>query len=99
MASTRDTSGRFCVALPFRSAVCGRTEPSVFRKGLIHGGSPADLGLSRSLALNRLYNLERRLAKDSDLYVAYRNFMKEYLTVGTCDLRRCLASILLHIML
>ncbi|KAL4131322.1 hypothetical protein QTP88_008654 [Uroleucon formosanum] len=37
---------------------------------------------SRSLALNRLYNLERRLSKDSELYEAYRKFMEEYITLG-----------------
>lgn len=30
------------------------------------------------MALNRFYNLERRLVKDTELYDAYRVFMDEY---------------------
>lgn len=51
-------------------------------KILCHGGSPVVLGSSRSLALHRLQNLERRLIKDSDLYTAYRKFMDYYLDLG-----------------
>lgn len=81
-STRRDISGRFYVALPFRSAIYTQTEPSTMQKALTHGGSLTDLGSSRSLALSRLYNLERRLAKDSELYTAYRNFMEDYLALG-----------------
>lgn len=78
----RDISGRFYVPLPFRSTVCAQTESLMTHKALTSGGKPTDLGSSRSLALNRLYNLERRLAKDSELQVAYCNFMDEYVALG-----------------
>ncbi|KAF0769852.1 Integrase catalytic domain-containing protein, partial [Aphis craccivora] len=70
----RDSSGRFCVALPFRDlfvrAVDDQTSPN------------HSLGDSRSTALKRFYNLEKRLAKDFELYVAYRKFMSTYRTLG-----------------
>ena len=34
------------------------------------------------MALNRLYNLERRLTKDPELYSEYRRFTSDYLTLG-----------------
>lgn len=44
------------------------------------------LGSSRSLALNRLYNFERRLSKDPELHSAYREFMREYVKLGHMQL-------------
>ncbi|XP_060860374.1 uncharacterized protein LOC132937587 [Metopolophium dirhodum] len=81
-STTRDASGRFVVSLPFRSTVRALAEPLTIPTAGAQGGSPEDLGSSRRLALNRLYNLERRLAKDSELYTAYRKFMDDYLTLG-----------------
>eukprot|EP00102_Acyrthosiphon_pisum_P018371 XP_008190100.1 PREDICTED: uncharacterized protein LOC103311961 [Acyrthosiphon pisum] len=81
-STTRDASGRFVVSLPFRSTVRALAEPLIIPAAGAQGGSPEDLGSSRRLALNRLYNLERRLAKDSELYTAYRKFMEDYLTLG-----------------
>lgn len=81
-STTRDKSGRFVVSLPFRSTVRALVEPLTIPTAGAQGGSPEDLGSSRRLALNRLYNLERRLAKDSELYTAYRKFMDDYLTLG-----------------
>ncbi|XP_018371752.1 PREDICTED: uncharacterized protein LOC108766753 [Trachymyrmex cornetzi] len=40
--------------------------------------SMSQLGNSKEIAKRRFYALERRLAKQSDIYVAYRNFMNEY---------------------
>ncbi|XP_060845438.1 uncharacterized protein LOC132925023 [Rhopalosiphum padi] len=73
---SRDTSGRFCVALPFRSIIDAQCNS---KQQLI---TPAGLGSSRTMALNRLFNIERRLAKDPELYSAYRCFMNEYLSLG-----------------
>lgn len=81
-STTRDVSGRFVVSLPFRSTVRALAEPSTIPTAVVQGGSPEDLGSSRYLALNRLYNLERRLAKNSELYTAYHKFMDDYLTLG-----------------
>ncbi|XP_050056095.1 uncharacterized protein LOC126549771 [Aphis gossypii] len=68
----RDSTGRFCVALPFRSRIMDN----------LANRTPIVLGPSRTMALNRLYNLERRLTKDPDLYSAYRKFMNDYLSLG-----------------
>ncbi|XP_018375582.1 PREDICTED: uncharacterized protein LOC108769219 [Trachymyrmex cornetzi] len=38
----------------------------------------SQLGNSKEIAKRRFYALERRLAKQPDIYVAYRNFMNEY---------------------
>lgn len=81
-STIRDASGRFVVSLPFQSTVRALTEMSTNQTAVVQGGSPEDLGSSRALALNRLYNLERRLAKDSELYTAYRKFMDDYLNLG-----------------
>ncbi|XP_060854879.1 uncharacterized protein LOC132932505 [Metopolophium dirhodum] len=45
-------------------------------------GKSVVLGSSRTSALNQLYNLERRLEKDSELYTAYRAFMDDYRSLG-----------------
>ncbi|XP_060873756.1 uncharacterized protein LOC132947470 [Metopolophium dirhodum] len=73
---SRDTSGRFCVALPFRSTieVQGNQNQDL--------STASGLGSSRAMAQNRLFNIERRLAKDPELYSAYRDFMDEYLSLG-----------------
>ncbi|KAF0704944.1 Uncharacterized protein FWK35_00037405, partial [Aphis craccivora] len=76
---SRDTSGRFCVALPFRSTINAQCNTE---QDLI---TPSGLGSSRTMALNRLLNIERRLAKDPELYSAYRCFMDEYLSL--CHMR------------
>jgi len=73
-STSRDSTGRFCVALPFRHLF---TSPIQDQDTPRHG-----LGDSRSIALKRFYNLERRLAKDSALYAAYRNFMSTYQSLG-----------------
>ncbi|XP_060846541.1 uncharacterized protein LOC132926218 [Rhopalosiphum padi] len=74
-STTRDVSGRFVVSLPFRSSVRALSEP-------LTSQNPDDLGSSRSLALNRLYNLERRLARDSEIYTAHRKFTDDYINLG-----------------
>lgn len=43
---------------------------------------PTKLGESRSIALQRFYQLERRLDRDNDLREKYNNFMKEYIELG-----------------
>lgn len=73
-STSRDSSGRFCVALPFRDLFTA-SGPSTFTSS--HG-----LGDSRVSALKRFYNLEKRLNKNPDLYAAYRKFMTEYQTLG-----------------
>ncbi|XP_050544224.1 uncharacterized protein LOC126907164 [Daktulosphaira vitifoliae] len=78
--TTRDVSGRFCVALPFKDEIsvgCNKNTADMNAPTLNHG-----LGESRNLALKRLYNLEQRLFKNADLYDAYRKFMNEYLSLG-----------------
>lgn len=74
----RDATGRFYVGLPFRTIVCSTNVDDI--------GCQDDksvlLGSSRTSALNRLYNLERRLVKDPELYTAYRTFMDEYSSLG-----------------
>jgi len=74
----RDAIGRFYVGLPFRTIVCS---PDTADIGSQDDGSVI-LGSSRTSALNRLYNLERRLEKDSELYSAYRAFMDDYTSLG-----------------
>ncbi|XP_016655696.1 uncharacterized protein LOC107885925 [Acyrthosiphon pisum] len=56
-STIRDASGRFVVSLPFQSTVRALTEMSTSQTAVVQGGSPEDLGSSRALALNRLYNL------------------------------------------
>jgi len=73
---SRDTSGRFCVALPFRSIINAQCDSN---QDL---ATHCSIGSSRTMALNRLYNIERRLAKDPELYSAYRSFMNDYLSLG-----------------
>ncbi|KAL4083901.1 hypothetical protein QTP88_029217 [Uroleucon formosanum] len=58
-STTRDASGRFVVSLPFRSTVRALAEPLTIPTVGAQGGSQENLGSSRRLALNRLYNLER----------------------------------------
>lgn len=71
---TRDTQGRFCVALPFRTKICPESEQSeIVSQGL---------GSSRQMALSRLYGLERKLIKDPALYTSYRKFMDDYISLG-----------------
>ncbi|XP_060842552.1 uncharacterized protein LOC132922848 [Rhopalosiphum padi] len=71
----RDAIGRFYVGLPFRTIVCSTDIGCQDEKSVV-------LGSSRTSALNRLYNLERRLEKDSALYTAYRAFMNDYRALG-----------------
>ncbi|XP_008188407.1 uncharacterized protein LOC103310822 [Acyrthosiphon pisum] len=73
-STSRDTTGRFCVALPFRHLFTGPTQQ--------HGTSRHGLGDSRFIALKIFYNLEKRLAKDPVLYAAYRQFMSTYRSLG-----------------
>ncbi|CAI6362720.1 unnamed protein product [Macrosiphum euphorbiae] len=73
-STSRDSTGRFCVALPFRHLFASTAQQQDTPR---HG-----LGDSRSIALKRFYNLEKRLAKDSELYAAYRKFMSTYQTLG-----------------
>lgn len=61
--TSRDASGRYIVAFPFRS-------------------NPTLLGGSRTMALSRFLNLERKLQDNDELYSAYRSFMDEYLHLG-----------------
>ncbi|CAI6364646.1 unnamed protein product [Macrosiphum euphorbiae] len=44
--------------------------------------NPSVLGESRSMALSRFFNLERKLIADPVIYEEYKSFMKEYLTLG-----------------
>ncbi|XP_060861320.1 uncharacterized protein LOC132938478 [Metopolophium dirhodum] len=74
----RDATGRFYVGLPFRTIVCF---PDTADIGCQDEKSVV-LGSSRTSALNRLYNLERRLEKDPELYTAYRAFMDDYRSLG-----------------
>lgn len=69
-STSRDTTGRFYVALPFCELFTGSDQ--------YQGTSRYGLGDSRSIALKRFYNLERRLAKGSVLYAAYCKFMSTY---------------------
>ncbi|XP_050054713.1 uncharacterized protein LOC126549478 [Aphis gossypii] len=75
---SRDCNGRFHVALPFKSIISS----SMDKENTKHDAHSLGLGSSRALALNRLYNLERRLSKDEELYNAYRDFMDEYIALG-----------------
>lgn len=78
--TSRDESGRFCVALPFKDDVIAarnNNTANVSVPTINHG-----LGESRNLALKRLYNLEQRLSKNTELYDAYRKFMDDYLSLG-----------------
>ncbi|XP_008189994.1 uncharacterized protein LOC103311931 [Acyrthosiphon pisum] len=44
--------------------------------------NPSVLGDSRSMALSRFYNLERKLTADPIIYEEYKCFMNEYLQLG-----------------
>ncbi|XP_022182590.1 uncharacterized protein LOC111042326 [Myzus persicae] len=79
---SRDCNGRFHVALPFKSIILGSMGTEITKRD----DHSLGLGSSRSLALNRLYNLERRLSKDEELYNAYRDFMDEYIALGHMQL-------------
>lgn len=52
--------------------------------GMTHSNANSinDLGDSRCMAVQRLFNVEKRLAKDPYLDIEYRKFMAEYLTLG-----------------
>lgn len=43
---------------------------------------PSVLGDSRTMAMSRFYNLERKLQGEPNVYAEYRLFMHEYLTLG-----------------
>lgn len=70
------------MSLPFRSTVCAQTKPTTTWKPSVNNWSLTDLSASRSLTLNRLHNLERRLVKDSEIYAAYHNFIDDYVALG-----------------
>jgi len=78
---SRDSSGRFYVAFPFKSAILTNMD-GTNKQEKRYDARSLGLGASRSLALNCLYNLERRLIKDKELYNAYRKFMDEYIALG-----------------
>ncbi|CAI6369436.1 unnamed protein product [Macrosiphum euphorbiae] len=64
-------------------APCGR-----FCVALPFRPNAPELGESRALALNRFYNLERKLMKEPQLYTAYRKFMNDYQTLGHMEVAR-----------
>jgi len=64
-------------------APCGR-----FCVDLPFRPNAAELGESRALALKRFYNLERKLMKEPQLYIAYRKFMNDYQTLGHMEVAR-----------
>ncbi|XP_027841166.2 uncharacterized protein LOC114122642 [Aphis gossypii] len=72
--TSHDSSGRFCVALPFRDLF---TASGSLSSTSFHGH-----GDSRVSALKRFHNLEKPLNKDSNLYAAYRKFMSDSQTLG-----------------
>lgn len=72
--TSREPSGRFCVALPFRDLFISSDQYSTTSH---HG-----LGDSRATALKRFFNLEKRLIRDAELYAAYRKFMATYQMLG-----------------
>ncbi|CAI6359149.1 unnamed protein product [Macrosiphum euphorbiae] len=74
-STSRDSTGRFCVALPFRHLFTDSDQRQ-------HAAPRHGLGDSRSIALKRFYNLEKRLTNDSVLYAAYRKFMSTYQSLG-----------------
>lgn len=78
----RDDTGRFYVGLPFQSGICQYSKHEGVPRASVTTSDAVGLGSSKTLALNRLYNLERRLGKDAELYEAYRSFMDEYLRLG-----------------
>lgn len=45
-------------------------------------------GESRFLALKRVYNLDRRLVQDPQLYTAYLKFMDKYKTLEHVDIAK-----------
>jgi len=56
---SRDSNGRFYIALPFKSAILTYMD-GMNKQEKRYDARSLGLGASRSLALNRLYNLERR---------------------------------------
>ncbi|KAF0715871.1 DUF1758 domain-containing protein, partial [Aphis craccivora] len=83
---SRDTTGRFKVALPFKKTVMQYSDGKLTQDEISQDPRSIGLGSSRPLALNSLYNLERRLNKDPELYEACRKFMGEYITLGHMEL-------------
>lgn len=83
---SRDTTGRFKVALPFKKTVMQYSDGKLMQDEISQDPRSIGLGSSRRVTLNRLYNLERRLNKDPELYEAYRKFMEEYITLGHMEL-------------
>jgi len=79
---SQDAAGRFKVALPFKKIIMSHSNEDLMSNEIYRNACSVGLGSSRSLALNRLYKLERRLIKNSELYEAYRKFMEEYITLG-----------------
>lgn len=47
---------------------------------------PSTLGESRTMALSRFLNMERKLQSDQELYTEYRLFMDEYIRLGHMQL-------------
>ncbi|KAL4121517.1 hypothetical protein QTP88_014012 [Uroleucon formosanum] len=72
---------RMKFALPFKKIIMSHSNEDLMSNDIYQDACSVGLGSSRSLALNRLYNLEHRLSKDPELYKAYRNFMEEYITL------------------
>lgn len=79
--TSREVDGRFSVALPLKKIISAYTGNINIQRDIEHRASSFGLGSSRAMALNRLYNLERRLSKDEELYNAYRDFMDEYIAL------------------
>lgn len=80
--TSRHPSGKFCVALPFRDEVTFLAPKSRMSPTAVYSTSSHGLGDSRSLAMKRFFNLEKRLHNDPVLYDSYRKFMNEYLSLG-----------------
>jgi len=72
--TSRDQLGQFRVILPFQDLY---TVPVKSHMSPCNG-----LGDSRSLALKRFCNLEKRLVKEPKLYSAYQKFMSYYQILG-----------------
>jgi len=83
--TTRESLGRFSVALPFCTDILTRASAmtSISVDKISKPTSPSiGLGDSYFMAMKRFFNLESRLNKDPMLYESYRQFMDEYVSLG-----------------
>lgn len=82
--STPFTEEQKCEDLFVRTTV--RDQEGRYTVSFPFKSEPSKLGETRTMAVSRFLNLERKLQNDLELYAEYRAFMEEYLSLGHMQL-------------